>query len=77
MHDQFDHELRVNYNIDRMQHAPIRDRQLRMATANQPDRLAGLPARIRLSIGAMLIAAGQRIRHEPALHADVITRPVP
>jgi uncharacterized protein (DUF2345 family) len=76
MQNQFDHESHVNYNVGRMQNASDRNRQLRKATAHQPHLVAEWPAKIRLSIGAMLITAGQHIRHESSSHAEVSTGPV-
>lgn len=59
------HEAYVQVLIKQRHTDAIKAEQVRMAQHGQPRRIPSLSNRIRVSIGTVLISAGERIRHTP------------
>ena len=70
---QYEHEHQAQVIIDKYHQEASLARQIRSARREQPHPIANLSVRLRASLGAILIAAGEHIRHEPAAHPDPVS----
>lgn len=67
---QYEHEHQAQVIITRYHHEADQARNLRQARGEQPHRIVEASVRLRATVGAILIAAGQYLRQEPVVSPD-------
>lgn len=65
----------VNVDIQQNHRDARNAEQLRIARQHQATSLVAVALRLRVSIGSMLIAAGERLRHAPGAQPALVSDP--